>query len=86
MLLWREDISTCTLEEMLGLKDENRAWGKELRVKNIALVNSRLANAITQADYREDRKVGHEAAAEWQRRTNLIDAQLVANQKLMIFR
>ena len=73
MSLWREDFSTCTLEEMLGLKAENRAWGKELRVKNTALVNSRLANAITRADYQENRKVGHEDATEWQRRTNLMN-------------
>jgi hypothetical protein len=77
MALWREDFSTCSLEEVLGLKAENRAWSKELRQKNTSLVNSRLANDISQADYQENRKVGHEEAAECQRRANLIDAQIV---------
>ena len=75
---WREDFSTCTLEEVLGLKAENRAWSKQLRLKNTSLVNSRLANDITQADYQENRKVGHERKPpSASARANLIDAQIV---------
>jgi hypothetical protein len=76
MLLWPEDISTMTLQEALGWQAENRAWSKELRFKNNALVNSRLANQITQADYLENRKIAHEEAAECRRRANILDAQI----------
>jgi hypothetical protein len=51
MLLWRDDFSTSSLEEVLKYQIENRAWSKELRGRSTALVNSRLANEISQADY-----------------------------------
>ena len=53
-----EDLSTCSLEEVITTQAENRAWSKELRLKSNALVNSRLAKAISQDEYTATRKVG----------------------------
>jgi hypothetical protein len=77
MALWREDFSTCTLEEVLGWRAENRAWSKDLRRKSNSLVNSRLANNISQADYLENRKLAHEDAAECRRRASILEAQII---------
>jgi hypothetical protein len=77
MSVWTEDFSTCTLQEVLGWQAENRAWNKELRHKTSSLVNSRLANEISQADYLANRKVAHEEAAECRRRANILDTQIL---------
>jgi hypothetical protein len=76
MAMWHEDLSTCTLDEVLAWLAENRAWSKELRLKTSSLVNSRLANTISQDDYLANRKVGHEDAAECRRRASLLDEQI----------
>jgi hypothetical protein len=73
---WHEDFSTASLEEVLGRQAENRAWSKELRRKANALVNSRLANDITLADYVENRTRAQEEAAECKRRANILDNQI----------
>jgi hypothetical protein len=77
MSLWREDFSTCTLEELLERHAENRAWSAELRRKTNYLVNRRLANDMSQADYQTNRKLTHEVAAECRRRATILDAQIV---------
>ncbi len=77
MALWREDLSACTLEEVLEWQAENRAWNKELRRKTNSLVNSRLANDISQADYLANRKLAQEDTAECRRRATILDAQIV---------
>ena len=77
MSLWREDFSTCSLEEVLRWQAENRAWSKELRSRSNALVNSRLAKDISQAEYMENRKLAHEDAAECRRRATILDTQII---------
>ena len=76
MSQWREDFTTSTLDEVLGQQAENRAWSKELRRKASALVNSRLANDITLADYIAHRKTAQEEAAECRRRAEILDNQI----------
>ena len=76
MLPWREDFSTCSLEEVLEYQAENRAWSKELRIRSNALVNSRLANEVSQADYLTSRDLTRQDAAECQRRAAILDAQI----------
>ena len=76
MAPWSEDFSTFGLDEILRTQAENRAWSKELRRRNNDLVNSRLANQITQADYVADRKLVHEDSAECRRRANILDTQI----------
>ncbi|MCU1338730.1 MAG: hypothetical protein JWO19_4311 [Bryobacterales bacterium] len=55
---------------------ENRAWSKQLRDRGNALVNSRLANEISQEDYLASRKIAREDALECQRRAAILDAQI----------
>jgi hypothetical protein len=77
MSSWPEDLSSCSLKEVLGWQAENRAWNKEIRLKTNTLVNSRLAKNISQDDYLAHRKLVHEDAEECRRRANILDAQIV---------
>lgn len=65
---WPDDLSTCTLEEIFTSETDNRAWYKELRLQNTALVNNRLAKTISQDEYALTRRLTTEAAAECKRR------------------
>ena len=77
MALWREDLSSDTLEDVLSSQAENRAWSKELRQKANSLINERLAKNISQADYLAHRKLGREEASECRRRAAILDEQIV---------
>lgn len=76
MLLWRDDFSASSLDEVLRYQLENRAWSKELRFRSSALVNSRLANEISQADYLTNRKLAREDAEECQRRAAILETYI----------
>jgi hypothetical protein len=76
MYLWREDFTTCSLEEIMARHAENRAWSKELRLKTNALVNTRLARTISLADYMASRKLAHDDAAECRRRASVLERQI----------
>jgi hypothetical protein len=76
MPTWRDDLSNSSLEEVLRYQLENRAWSKELRFRSSALVNSRLANEISQADYLTSRKLAREDAEECQRRAAILDTHI----------
>lgn len=69
---WSEDFSTQSLEDVFRTQAENRAWNKQLRQRNTALVNSRLAQLIDHAEYAVNRKLGHEEAAECRRRAMIL--------------
>ena len=73
---WSDTYSASSLEDVLQKQAENRAWSKELRRKANVLVNSRLSNHISLADYLASRRVGHEESAECRRRANLIDLEI----------
>src|ERR1700733_3544258 len=60
---WPDDLSSCTLEEIFTSEIDNRAWYKELRLQNTALVNNRLAKTISQDEYVSTRRHTTEAAA-----------------------
>lgn len=68
MPTWPDDLSSCTLEEIFNSELDNRAWYKELRLQNTALVNNRLAKAISADEYALTRRQTSEAAAECKRR------------------
>jgi hypothetical protein len=74
---WSDDVSACSLEELLQTQSENRAWSQDLRRKSNLLVNSRLANQISLEDYAADRKISQEEALECRRRAALLDKQIV---------
>jgi hypothetical protein len=76
MLLWPDDFTTVSLEEVLRYQLENRAWSKELRFRSSELVNKRLANEITQDDYMTNRKITRQEAEECQRRAAILDSQI----------
>jgi hypothetical protein len=73
---WLEDFTTCTLEEVLGRRAQNRAWSKELRTKINTLVNNRLAKSISLDDYLAYRKLAHEDTEECRRRAELLNAYI----------
>ena len=74
---WSDDFSERSLEEIFRSQAENRAWGKELRLRNTALVNNRLAKNISQDDYVADRRLGNEDTIEYRRRAAILDTQIV---------
>lgn len=76
MLLWRDDFSDLSLEEVLRYQLENRAWSKELRLRSNQLVNRRLANEISKDDYLAHRQLARQDAAECQRRAAILDSQI----------
>ena len=76
MLVWRDDFSTLSLDEVLKYQSENRAWSKELRFRSNVLVNRRLANEISLADYQTDRQLTRQDAAECQRRAAILETQI----------
>jgi hypothetical protein len=73
---WPDDLSTCTLEEIFTSEIDNRAWYKELRLQNTALVNNRLAKNISQDEYASTRRQTTEAAAECKRRGSILVSEI----------
>ena len=76
MSTWPDDLSNSSLEEVLHQQVENRAWSKDLRRKATVLVNSRLANDISQEDYLAGRKVAHEETAGCRRRAHILENEI----------
>jgi len=63
-----EETGVGGLERLLGLQVENRAWSKDLRRRNQALVDSRLAKKISLEEYVATRTQNVEDANECRRR------------------
>jgi hypothetical protein len=82
MLLWSDDFSNRSLEELFKLQLENRAWNKTLRFQTSTLVNSRLANQIDRDGYVLNRKSGQESSIECKRRADLIINEIGCRQEL----
>ena len=64
------------LEEIRGWPAENRAWSKDLRRKFNLLVNSRLSNSISQAEYFAGRTLANQDMDECRRRGAKLSAAL----------
>jgi len=86
MAIWLEDFSTCTLEEVLSRQAENRAWSREIRLNNSALVNRRLAKGISQPDYAANREVVRGEATECQRRARILEHQIASRMLRNVLR
>ena len=72
---WSEDFSHGSLEEVMSSQAKNTAWGKELRLSNRAVVDSRLAHEISPEEYSASRQLHNQDMVEFgRRRTILIDA------------
>ena len=74
---WPEDVSSCSLEELAGWQALNRQWSEELRRRTKSLVQSRLAEEITQDDYAMFRQLTNEDSLECRRRATLLRDQMV---------
>jgi hypothetical protein len=74
--LWPNDLSGRSLDEVLRAKTENRAWHRTLRQRATALVNSRLAKAISLEEYAAGRQQANEDAAECKRREGILDHEI----------
>jgi hypothetical protein len=72
MMPWSEDLSGCSLEEILSSQNNNRAWSKELRLQTAALINRRLAKDISRDEYMASRKLTDEDTAECRRRATML--------------
>ncbi len=77
MPLWCENVSECTLDEVASLRNENRAWHKELRRQTGVLVDGKLAKRIGQEEYVAERTVANAAIAECQRRGRIIASEIM---------
>jgi len=69
---WPDDLSGLSHQAVLNYMAENRAWNKRLREGTAALVNTRLAKAITQEEYASHRKRTNQDAAECFRRASML--------------
>jgi hypothetical protein len=67
-----QDFSGHSLEEVLSIEAENRAWNKRLRLENTALVDRRLAKEISQEEYNLRRRSATEDAAECKRQRSVL--------------
>jgi hypothetical protein len=80
---WCEDLASATLDQILRLERENRAWKKELKTKAGSLVNDRLAKRIEADQYATGRKAAAEASAECSRRERILGAE-IANRRCLL--
>ena len=69
---WSDDFSGLSLEGLLKVMAENRAWNKRLREETMALVNTRLSKTITQEEYVASRQQANLDAAECKRRGDIL--------------
>lgn len=76
MTLWPDDLNGFTLQEIRGWQVENREWSKDLRRRFNLLVNNRLANSISQAEYLAGRTLATQDMNECQRRAAKLNAAL----------
>lgn len=74
---WSEDFSGLSLDDVRRSQSENRAWSKELRLRNVQVVNSRLAKCISMDDYVALRAGVKEDTAECRRRAAVLETQII---------
>ena len=82
MPIWSEDLSACSLEQVLQSQAENRAWHKQIRLQTAEIIERRLAKQITRDEYVEHRKVTGVDAAECQRRASILLDVLARKQRV----
>jgi hypothetical protein len=70
--LCREQLSTCTLAEIVELHHKNMADKKELRSRTTTLVNQRLAKLIGAEEYAIGRQAGAEQLESCARQGRLL--------------
>jgi len=74
---WPEQLSNArTLEDVVRLQEENRAWRKHIQRRTNILMDSKLAKEINQEEYALQRKSVNEEAAECHRRNRILAREL----------
>ncbi len=71
-----DNLSGSSLEEVLRAETENRAWSKTLLHRTTALLNSRLAKAISFEEYGVFRNQANEEAAECRRQGTILSHEI----------
>jgi hypothetical protein len=69
-------LSGNSLEQVLRAETENRAWGKTLRQRATALLNSRLANAISFEEYTAFRQQAGKDATECRQQGRILGDEI----------
>ena len=83
--LWSDDFSGLSLEAVLAVAAENRAWNKRLREGMAALVTTRLAKTITREEYAASRQRANEDAVECKRREEILVRDIDNRQKAIAY-
>jgi hypothetical protein len=76
-----DNLSGSSLEEILQADTENRAWSKTLRQRATALLNSRLAKAISFEEYTVFRQQANEDAAECKRQGTILSDEVLRRDR-----
>jgi hypothetical protein len=77
---WSEDFSGRSLQEVVALMTENRAWHKEIRRQTGVLVDSKLAKEISREEYCAHRQRFNDEVAECRRRTAVLTDEIVSRR------
>jgi hypothetical protein len=80
-VLWSDDFSERSLEDVIASIVENRAWAKSLRERTTALVETRLAKTITKEEYDAGRQRATDDSAECKRRKEILCRDLDKREK-----
>ena len=81
-----DDLSGNSLEQVLRAETENRAWSKTLRQRAAALLNSRLANAISFEEYTVFRQRANKDAAECKQQGRILDDEIRSRDQRYVLR
>jgi hypothetical protein len=79
-------LSANSLEQVLRAETENRAWSKTLRQRVTALLNSRLAKAISFEEYTVFRQQANKDAAECKQQGRILDDEIRSRDERYVLR
>ena len=73
---WPEDLTKITPEELAALREENEAWGNDLRIRIKGLMDGQVAGDIGKDEYATNRKIANKGMNEYRRRGRLLMHEL----------
>jgi hypothetical protein len=71
-MVWPEDLTKITAEELAALHEENEAWGKELRIRIKNLLDGEVAGDIGKNECAANRKIASKDMNEYRRRGRVL--------------
>jgi hypothetical protein len=81
-----DTLSGNSLEQVLRAETENRAWGKTLRQRATALLNSRLAKVISFEEYTVFRQQANKDAAECKQQGRILNDEIRSRDERYVLR